>query len=73
MADTMPWLNSSHRAIVGITAYLSGRFREDLLGVSGLNLLRLCLQSLGATPADFSKVGWSPPSGDEDPAEKYFR
>lgn len=74
MADTMPWLNSSHRAIVGITAYLCGRFREDLLGVSGMNLLRLCLQSLGATPADFSKVGWSPPADDDDdPAAKYFR
>ncbi|TWI34060.1 hypothetical protein IQ26_03818 [Mesorhizobium tianshanense] len=38
MAATM-WLNSSHRAIVGITAYLCGRFREVLFGVSGMNLL----------------------------------
>lgn len=73
MADTMPWLDSSHRAILSVTAYLFGRFREDVLGVSGMNLLRLCLQSLGATPADFGKIGWAQPANDDDPAAEFFR
>lgn len=65
-AENLPWLNRSHRAIVGLTAYLAARLRLGTLPDSGANLLRLCLGSLGATPTDFAKVGWSPPAEDED-------
>jgi len=66
LRDNLPWLNRSHRAIVGLTAYLAGRLRLGALPDSGANLLRLCLGSLGATPTDFAKVGWAPPDEEED-------
>lgn len=72
-ADTLPWLNRSHRSIVGLTANLAGRMQSGTLPDSGLNLLRLCLGSLGATPADFSKVGWTPPAEQDDLADRFFR
>ncbi|MBL8578884.1 MAG: hypothetical protein JNK47_16800 [Mesorhizobium sp.] len=74
LADNLPWLNYSHRAIVGLTAYLAGRLRLGTLPDSGANLLRQCLGSLGATPADFAKVGWAPPvDDDDDPGGEFFR
>jgi len=33
--------------------------REEV-GTKALSLLRLCLGSMGATPADASKVSWAP-------------
>ncbi|WP_143747778.1 hypothetical protein [Mesorhizobium temperatum] len=71
LAENVPWLNASHGGIVSITALLAGRLRTGTLSDSGANLLRLCLGQLGATPADFGKVGWAPPAK-EDPAAEYF-
>ncbi|MBZ9741012.1 MULTISPECIES: hypothetical protein [unclassified Mesorhizobium] len=65
-ADSLPWLNRSHRGITSIASLLSGSMERGELGISGMNLLRLCLGSMGATPADFSKVGWSPAAEDDD-------
>jgi hypothetical protein len=73
LADNLPWLNYSHRSIVGLTAHLAGRMQMGTLPDSGMNLLRLCLSSLGATPADFSKVGWVAPTADDEPGAEYFR
>lgn len=73
MVPTMPWLRFCHRGIVGITAHLAGQMRAGGLGVSGMNALRQCLGSLGATPADFHRVGWAPDEPDDDPASEYFR
>lgn len=72
LAGNLPWLNYSNRSILGLTAHLAGRMRLGTLPDSGMNLLRLCLGSLGATPADFAKVGWSQPTADE-PGDEFFR
>ncbi len=71
-ADELPWLNQSHRALVGIASEIRGRLiaGEDI-GVKAMNLLRLCLGSMGATPADSSKVRM-PAEKVDDPAHKYF-
>lgn len=60
LVPNLPWLRYCHRGIVGITALLAGRMRKDALGVSGMLLLTQCLNKLGATPASFQKLGWSP-------------
>jgi hypothetical protein len=72
-ADELPWLNHSHRALVGIACDIRGRLiaGEDL-SVNGLNLLRLCLGQMGATPVDSSKVTLPDKEEEKDPADKYF-
>lgn len=69
----IPWLNSSHRALVEIASYVRGRLMagEDV-GVQALNLLRQCLGQMGATPADASKAGGRPDGETADPADAYF-
>ncbi|SDP46945.1 hypothetical protein SAMN05428967_2259 [Phyllobacterium sp. YR620] len=65
----MPWLRESHRAFMGIASILRARLAAGGdVGVQAMNLLRLCLGQMGATPADFAKIGWSPDtdSPDED-------
>jgi hypothetical protein len=74
-ADELPWLNHSHRALAGIASDIRGKLMagEDV-SVNGLNLLRLCLSQMGATPVDASKIS-SPDDDDsdiEDPSKKYF-
>jgi hypothetical protein len=44
---------------------------EDV-GVKALNLLRMILGQMGATPSDASKVRMPEEKTDEDPAAKYF-
>ena len=67
------WLNYSHRALVGIAATLRARQMTSLEpNTKELNLLRMCLNSMGATPADARKVGLSEPEANVDPATKYF-
>jgi hypothetical protein len=74
LADVIPWLDHSHRGIVGITAHLAGRLRSDPdVPPSVLNLLRLCLGQLGATPADRGKVSWSEPAEDDPGASSLDR
>lgn len=73
IAAEIPWLNSSHRALVEIASYVRGRLMagEDV-GVQALNLLRQCLGQMGATPADASKAGAKPSGEEKDPADQYF-
>lgn len=68
----LPWLNCSHRAIVEIASVLQGRFRAGDLGVPGLQLLRVVLGQLGATPAT-AHHGALPEAPSDDPAARYFR
>lgn len=62
-----PWLNYSHRALVEIACVVRARLSsgEDV-GVQAMSLLRLCLSSMGATPADASKVAWAPEEEPDD-------
>lgn len=73
IATEIPWLNSSHRALVEIASYVRGRLMAgDDVGVQALNLLRQCLGQMGATPADASKAGGKPDGETADPADAYF-
>eukprot|EP00873_Tetraselmis_striata_P030728 jgi/Tetstr1/450992/TSEL_038028.t1 len=57
LSHDLPWLNRSHRALVEIAATVLARLRSgDEVGVNALNLLRLCLGQMGATPVDAGKV-----------------
>jgi hypothetical protein len=56
-ADELPWLNHSHRALVSVASEIRGKLiAGDEVSVNGLNLLRLCLGQMGASPVDSSKV-----------------
>lgn len=71
-ANELPWLNSSHRTIVGMAALIQGRIMADQeIGVQAMNLLRQCLGQMGATPADASKVT-IPDGEDSDPDAAIF-
>jgi hypothetical protein len=62
-----PWLNQSHRCLVGIASTVLARLRSgEEVGVQALGLLRLCLSSMGATPADASKISWAPEEEADD-------
>src|SRR5689334_438929 len=51
------WLMESDRALVEIASYLRARvLTGEEVGTPLLNLLRLCVAQMGATPADRSKV-----------------
>jgi hypothetical protein len=74
LTPTWPWLNRSHRGITEIACILAAKLADGTLGVPGMQLLRVTLGQLGATPADFAKVNWMPPAGDdEDAGSEYFR
>ena len=74
LASEIPWLNSSHRAIVGIAAEVLGKLiANEEVSLNALNLLRLCLSQLGATPTSASNVSHpEEDKDDEDAARKYF-
>lgn len=68
----MPWLNKSHRGITGIAVILQAKLADGVLGLPGMNLLRMTLGQMGATPAT-SQHAVMPESESDDPAERYFR
>ncbi|WP_245344276.1 hypothetical protein [Bradyrhizobium japonicum] len=72
-SEELPWLNKSHRALVSIASDIRGRqMAGDEVGVKALNLLRMILNSMGATPADASKVRMPDETNEDDAAAKYF-
>ncbi|MBB6013500.1 hypothetical protein HNR59_002889 [Aquamicrobium lusatiense] len=73
ISKEIPWLNSSHRALVEIAATIRARLMAGQdVGVQALNLLRQCLGQMGATPADASKAGAKPDGESKDPADEFF-
>ena len=63
----IPWLNRSHRCLVEIACIVRARLESgEEIGTKALSMLRLCLSSMGATPADASKISWSPPDEVDD-------
>jgi hypothetical protein len=71
--DELPWLNRSHRALVSIASSIRGRqIAGEDVGVKAFSLLRMCLNSMGATPTDSSKVALPDQPKDADPADNYF-
>jgi len=70
--DELPWLNRSHRCIVGIASIARAELASGCADTKMLNLLRQCLGQMGATPSDASKVK-VPEEDDPDPSDKYFQ
>jgi len=71
--EELPYLNMSHRAIVGIASSIRGRqIAGEEVGVKAFSLLRMCLNSMGATPADASKVQMPDNDKPDDPSSRYF-
>ena len=70
--DELPWLNSSHRALLQLACVLRARLNEDPdMGVNALSAYSSILSKLAATPVDETKVG-VPDGEDEDPADRFF-
>lgn len=68
----LPWLMESDRSLVEIACGIRARIQNrEEVGLNALNLLRLCLAQMGASPADRAKLS-IPDEPKEDPAEKYF-
>ncbi|AIC27063.1 hypothetical protein IE4771_CH01946 [Rhizobium etli bv. mimosae str. IE4771] len=72
LSHRLPWLNRSHRGITEIASILVARMAAGTLGVPGMNLLRIVLGQMGATPAT-SRFAVTPEPEDEDPAAEFFR
>jgi hypothetical protein len=51
---------------------LARQMAGDEVGVKALNLLRMMLNSMGATPSDASKISMPEDDAPDDPANKYF-
>jgi phage terminase small subunit len=69
-ASEIPWLGQSDRALLELACRLRVRLRNDPeMGVMAMAQLRLCLSSMGATPADRSKVSFQ---DDEDEDDEFF-
>jgi hypothetical protein len=62
----LPWLNFSHRAIVEIAAILQAKLAAGTLGLPGMQLLRVTLGQLGATPVDAAKIAFAAPDEPDD-------
>lgn len=71
-ACELPWLNSSHRALVQIACRLRARLNTDPeMGVNALQAYSAVLSKLAATPVDETKVVM-PDDEEGDPTDKYF-
>ena len=70
--DELPWLNMSHRCIVGIASIARAELAAGCADTKMLNLLRQCLGQLGATPSDASKITLPNDEDERDPSDKYF-
>lgn len=68
----LPWLNSSHRAILQLACVLRSRLDNDPeTGVNALQTYSSVLSKLAATPVDESKVGGGH-DDEEDETDKFF-
>lgn len=68
----LPWLNSSHRAILQIACVLRARLEADSdLGVNALATYSAVLSKLAATPVDETKVSFGDDE-ESDPEDRFF-
>ena len=71
-ASELPWLNSSHRALLQLACRLRARLNTDPdMGVNAMQAYSAVLSKLAATPVDETKVSKGD-GEDEDPADQYF-
>lgn len=70
--DEMPWLSRSDRMIVELASRLRSAMENDpQFPMAGFAQLRMCLSSMGGTPADRTKVS-APDDDDQDPADEFL-
>ncbi|OCJ06093.1 hypothetical protein A6U85_03765 [Agrobacterium sp. 13-626] len=70
-AVELPWLRASNRSILVVASLLKGEILAGHMPTAQkLNLLRQTLGSLGATPADASKI--TVPDEDNDTDDAFF-
>lgn len=69
--DELPWLNSSHRAVLRVACILRVRVSADDAGINAIQTYSAVLSKLGATPSDESKIDWQ--EDDDDLADAFFR
>jgi hypothetical protein len=69
-ADEMPWLGKADRVVVEVAARLRADMQRPDFPMAGYAQLRMCLSSMGGTPADRSKVA-APQEDEDDPLAKY--
>jgi hypothetical protein len=67
----MPWLVSSDRSVVELASRLIVMIGEPDCPIGVFAQLRLCLSSMGGTPADRSRVQWGDDS-EPDPADEFL-
>jgi hypothetical protein len=68
----LPWLNSSHRALLQVACVLRARLNDDPdMGVNAITTYSAILSKLAATPVDETKVSYGD-DGEEDPADRFF-
>lgn len=71
-AAELPWLNSSHRALLQLACRLRARLNTDPdMGVNAMQAYSAILSKLAATPVDETKVNMGD-GEDEDPAAHFF-
>ena len=71
-ADELPWLNSSHRALLQLACRLRARLNNDPdMGVNAMQAYSAILSKLAATPVDETKVNHGD-EADADPADAYL-
>lgn len=68
----LPWLNSSHRALLQVACVLRARLNDDPdMGVNAIAAYSAILSKLAATPVDETRAPVSDDS-EEDSADKFF-
>lgn len=71
-AAELPWLNSSHRALLQLACRLRARLNSDPdMGVNAMQAYSAILSKLAATPVDETKANYGD-EADTDPADRYF-
>lgn len=71
-AAELPWLNSSHRALLHLACRLRARLNTDPdMGVNAMQAYSAILSKLAATPVDETRIS-VPGDDDEDPADAFF-
>jgi hypothetical protein len=71
-AAELPWLNSSHRALLQLACRLRARLNSDPdMGVNAMQAYSAILSKLAATPIDETKIGYGD-QAEQDPADAWF-
>lgn len=71
-AAELPWLNSSHRALLQLACRLRARLTNDEdMGVNAMQAYSAVLSKLAATPVDETKVVHGDDE-EEDPSDRFF-